>query len=161
GSSGNDAFIFADGAGVDGNIAGSGGGTNTLDYRAYSTSVIVDLQTGFASGVGGSVSVITVVFGGTGNGALGAYNLLIGGAGGGATLNGGLGRRNILVAGGGASTLNGGDSDDLLIGGTTQYDTEAGLASWLQIANEWAGLDDYATRLALLSTAGSGVPLLD
>src|SRR5262249_32176538 len=54
GSSGNDAFIFADGAGVDGNIAGSGGGTNTLDYRAYSTSVIVDLQTGFASGVGGS-----------------------------------------------------------------------------------------------------------
>jgi hypothetical protein len=159
---GADAFVFADGAGVDGNIAGSGGGgINTLDYRAYSTSVIVDLQTGFATGVGGSVSFITVVFGGSGNGAPGAYNLLIGGPAGGDTLNGGLGRRNILAAGGGTSTLNGGNSDDLFIGGTTRYDTEAGLASWLQIANEWAGIDDYATRLALLSTPGSGVPLLD
>jgi hypothetical protein len=158
--SGSATFAFADGAGVDGNIQGSGG-TNTLDYRAYSTSVIVDLQTGFATGVGGSVSGITVVFGGTGNGALGAYNLLIGGPAGGNTLNGGLGRRNLLVAGGGASQLNAGDQEDLLIGGfTNTYDTEAGLVSWMQIAAYWAGTDDYATRVSNL-TSGSGVPLLD
>jgi hypothetical protein len=165
GGSGAATFVFADGAGVDGNISGSslgGGGTNTLDYRAYSTSVIVDLQTGFATGVGGSVSAITVVFGGAGNGALGAYNLLIGGAGGGDTLTGGLGRRNLLVAGGGASTLHAGDQEDLLIGGfTNTYDTEAGLVSWLQIASYWAGTDLYATRVSNLTTPGSGVPLLD
>src|SRR5262249_33705247 len=90
----------------------------TLDYSAYSTgSVIVDLQTGFfGTGVGGSVSGIARVFG-PGAGAFGNYNLLIGN--GGDTLVGGLGRRNILVAGPGASKLEGGDDQDLLIGGST------------------------------------------
>jgi hypothetical protein len=99
-------------------------------------------------------------YGGTGNGSPGAYNLLIGSASGGNTLVGGTGRRSILVAGGGPGTLVGGDQDDLLIGGTTAYDTEPRLASWLQIAAYWAGIDDYATRVANL-TSGSGVPLLD
>jgi hypothetical protein len=76
------------------------------------------------------------------------------------TLHGGAGRRNILVAGGTASVLYDGGQDDLLIGGTTAYDTEAGLASWLQTAAYWAGGDDYATRVANL-TSGTGVPLLD
>jgi hypothetical protein len=155
---GGDTFQFADGATLSGSL--TGGGADTLDYSAYSTSVVVDLQTGQATGVGGSVSGISTVLGGTGNGALGAYNLLIGGATGGDTLTGGLGRRNILVAGGGPSTLNAGDQEDLLIGGTTAYDTEAGLVSWQQIASYWAGTDDYATRVANL-TSGSGVPLLD
>jgi hypothetical protein len=159
GGSGNNTFQFSDGYQLPGSIVG-GGGTNTLDYTAYSTSVIVDLQTGFATGVGGPVSDITAVLGGTGNGALGAYNLLIGGAGGGDTLTGGLGRRNLLVAGGGASTLHAGDQEDLLIGGTTMYDTEAGLVSWLQIASYWAGTDPYATRVFNL-THGIGVPRLD
>jgi hypothetical protein len=109
--------------------------------------------------VGGTVSGIGTVYGGNGNGALGAYNLLIGA--GGNILVGGTGRRNLLVAGASASALYGGDQDDLLIGGTTAYDTEAGLASWLQIAAGWAGPDDYATRVANLTTPGSGVPLLD
>jgi hypothetical protein len=154
--SGGDTFQFADGATLSGSL--TGGGADTLDYSAYSTSVVVDLQTGQATGVGGSVSGIGTVYGGTGNGALGAYNLLIGN--GGNVLNGGFGRRNLLVAGGGASTLNAGDQEDLLIGGTTLYDTEAGLVSWLQIASYWAGTDSYATRVANL-TGGSGVPLLD
>jgi hypothetical protein len=156
---GGDSFQFADGATLSGSIAG--GGSDTLDYSAYSTSVVVDLQTGQATGVGGAVSGIGTVLGGTGNGALGAYNLLIGSTTGGNTLDGGFGRRNLLVAGGGPSTLNGGDQEDLLIGGTTVYDTEAGLTSWLQIASYWAGTDDYATRVANLTTPASGVPLLD
>jgi hypothetical protein len=157
--SGGDTFQFADGATLSGSL--TGGGADTLDDSAYSTSVVVDLQTGQATGVGGAVSGIGTVYGGTGNGALGAYNLLIGSATGGNTLNGGFGRRNILVAGGGPSTLNAGDQEDLLIGGTTVYDTEAGLTSWLQIASYWAGTDPYATRVANLTTPGSGVPLLD
>jgi hypothetical protein len=155
--SGGDTFRFADGASLTGNIVG--GGSDTLDYSAYSTSVIVDLQTGFATGVSGSVSGITTIFGGSGTpAASGVFNLLVGN--GGNTLTGGFGRRNILVAGASASTLNGGNGEDLLIGGNTAYDTEAGLNTWQQIAAYWAGSDDYATRVANLLSS-SGVPLLD
>ncbi len=154
---GGDYFLLDDGATLSGNLAG--GGSDTLDYGPYSTTVIVDLQTGAATGVAGSVSGIRNVVGGSGGPAdSSVYNLLIGN--GGNTLTGGTGRRNILVAGGSASTLIGGDQDDLLIGGTTMYDSEVGLASWQQIAAYWAGTDDYFTRVANL-TSGNGVPLLD
>jgi hypothetical protein len=128
GGGGGNTFAFSDGASVDGNIVGSG--ADTLDYTPYTTTVIVDLQTGFATGVGGSVSGIQTVIGGSGAPVDSTvYNLLIGN--GGDTLTGGTGRRNLLVAGGAApSTLNAGDGEDLLIGGTTVYDTEAGLGSW-------------------------------
>jgi hypothetical protein len=156
-ASATDTFTFGDGAGVSGNLTAGGGG-GTLDYTSYSTSVVVDLQTGSATGVGGTISNIGAVLGGTGNGSAGAYNLLIGA--GGNYLQGGTGRVNILVAGASASTLVGGDGEDLLIGGTTSYDQEAGLTTWLQIASYWAGTDDRATRTANL-LAGTGVPLLD
>jgi hypothetical protein len=157
GGFGNDTFVFADGAGVDVGVDGEAG-VNTLDYSAYSSSVMVDLQTGLATGVGGGVANIENVIGGNGGGDSGNYNLLIGN--GGNVLTGGFGRRNILVAGTSASTLNGGDQDDLLIAGTTAYDTDPALASWSQIAAEWAGPDDFWTRITKLST-GNGVPLLD
>jgi hypothetical protein len=157
GGGANNTFVFNDGTGLDGTILG-GGGTNTLDYSAYSTSVVVDLQTEYATGVGGGVSNIQNVTGGNG-GDPGTYNLLIGN--GGNVLTGGTGRRNVLVAGRSASTLNAGDGEDLLIGGFTIYDGEADLASWLQIADYWAGTDDFFTRVANLTTPGSGVPLLD
>jgi hypothetical protein len=158
GGSGGDTFRFADGAALGGSIGG--GGAGTLDYSAYTTSVVVNLQTGLATGVGGTVSGIVTVTGGSGTPAgAGVYNLLIGN--GGNTLNGGFGRPNILVAGGSASTLNAGDGQDLLIAGSTAYDTDPALASWLQIAAYWAGSgDDYGTRVANL-LGGSGVPLLD
>jgi hypothetical protein len=153
--SAGDTFRFADGASLGGTI--TGGGSDTLDYSLYSSSVVVDLQTGQATGVSGGVSGILNVLGGTG-GPAGAYNLLIGSGGG--TLTGGTGRRNILVAGSAAATLVAGDQEDLLIAGSTAYDTQSGLTSWLQIAAYWAGSDDYATRVSNL-TSGSGVPLLD
>jgi hypothetical protein len=153
--SGGDTFQFADGATLSGRL--TGGGSDTLDYSAYSTSVLVDLQTGLATGVAGGVTGIQNVRGGNG-GAAGTYNLLIGN--GNNTLTGGTGRRNILVAGGSASTLIGGDQEDLLIAGSTSYDTEAGLVSWQQIAAYWAGTDDFGTRVSNLTSA-NGVPLLD
>jgi hypothetical protein len=157
GGNGADTFVFADGAGVDGTIDG-GGGVNTLDYSAYSSSVLVDLQTGSATGVGTGVANIQNVTGGSGGGA-GVYNILVGN--GGNILVGGDGRRNLLIAGGSASTLLGGNDDDILIGGTTAYDTEAGLASLQAIMDYWSNTtDDYATRVANL-LSGNGVPLLD
>jgi hypothetical protein len=64
------------------------------------------------------------------------------------------------VAGGAASALTGGDGEDLLIAGSTTYDTEAGLVSWQAIAAYWAGTDDFGTRVSNL-LAGTGVPILD
>ncbi len=126
---GGDTFYFEDGASVSGNIIGSG--HDTLSYTAYTTSVVVDLQTGTATAVGGTVSGIQAVEGGlAAPAAAGVYNLLIGN--GRSLLVGGTGRRNILVAGGSGGTLIGGDREDLLIAGTTAYDTEAGLVTWGQ-----------------------------
>jgi hypothetical protein len=157
GGSGDNTFVFADGAGVDGTING-GGGTNTLDYSAYSSSVLVDLQTGFATGVGAGIANIQNVTGGSGGGA-GIYNILVGN--GGNVLTGGDGRRNLLIAGASASTLIGGNDDDILIGGTTAYDTEAGMVSLQAIMAYWSSTtDDYGTRVANLMS-GNGVPLLD
>jgi hypothetical protein len=162
--SGGDTFRFADGASLSGNLTGGGG--DTLDYMAYRSSVLVDLQTGFTTGVGGSVSGIATIFGGSATpSARAVYNLLIGN--GGDTLYGGFGRPNILVAGTSASTLVGGGfspsgagSPDILIGGSTAYDTEAGLGTWQQIATYWASGGSYATRVTNLLN-GTGVPALN
>jgi hypothetical protein len=162
--SGGDTFVFADGASLSGSI--TGGGSDTLDYSAYRSSVLVDLQTGFATGVGGPVNGITTIFGGSAAPfTRGLYNLLIGK--GGDTLYGGFGRPNILVAGTSASTLVGGGyspsgagSQDILIAGSTAYDTEAGITTWQQIAAYWAGPGAYTTKVAHL-LSGNGVPLLD
>jgi hypothetical protein len=67
GGSGGDAFTFADGAGIDGNINDSGGAANTLDYSAYTTPVTVNLAAGTATGVGGSVQNFLTLRGGTGD----------------------------------------------------------------------------------------------
>ncbi len=144
---------------MDGDIQGSSQGvpppTNTLNYAAYSTTVVVNLQTHTGTGVGGQVLDIQNVMGGTGGGA-GVYNILVGN--GGNVLTGGNGRRNVLIAGATASTLNGGDGEDILIAGTTAYDTNE--ASLRAIAAYWAGPDGTATRIANL-LSGNGVPLLD
>src|SRR5205823_3374074 len=76
--SGGDVFYFADGASLTGNVVGTG--SDTLDFSDYTTSVMVDLPTGFATGVGGTVTGINTVFGGGGKtpAPRGVYNLLIG-----------------------------------------------------------------------------------
>jgi hypothetical protein len=133
-------------------------GTNTLDYTNYPANVLVNLQTGTATGFAGGIANVQNVTGASG-GPAGSYNILVGN--GGNVLTGGSGRRNLLIAGASASTLIGGNGDDILIGGTTAYDQEADLASLRAIMDYWAGTaDDYATRVANL-LAGNGVPLLD
>jgi hypothetical protein len=139
GGSGADNFVFSNGAGVSGGIDG-GGGTNALNYAAYTGNVIVNLQTAGATGVGGGIANIQNVTGG--NGA-GGYNILVGN--GGNVLIGGNGRRNLLIAGATASTLIGGNGEDILIGGTTDYDTDA--AALLDIMSVWTGVGTYASRV--------------
>jgi hypothetical protein len=154
GGAGANTFVFSDGAAVSGNLDGGNGGS--LDYSAYSSSVIVDLQAATATGVGGNIANIQNVTGGTG-GSAGIYNILVGN--GGNKLTGGNGRRNLLIAGSSSSTLAGGDDEDILIGGTTAYDQN--VAALQAIMDYWSNTpDDYATRVSNL-LAGNGVPLLD
>jgi hypothetical protein len=99
----------------------AGGGTNTLDYSAATGNVYVNLQTGVATDLAGFRNIQNVV--GASGGPAGSYNILVGD--GGNVLTGGTGRRNLLIAGPTASTLIGGDSGDILVAGTTDYDTDA------------------------------------
>ena len=59
GGAGYDQFVFENGASFAGAIDGGSGGSNTLDYSAYQTPVLVDLATGAAK-FGGFVSAGTM-----------------------------------------------------------------------------------------------------
>jgi hypothetical protein len=74
--------------------------------------------------------------------------------------DGGSGRRNRLIAVASASTLIGGNEDDILIAGTTLSDMLPDLALLKAIRAYSGTADAYATRMVNL-TAGNGVPLLD
>jgi hypothetical protein len=147
-----DTFVMTDGATFDGSIDGSGG-TNTLDYSPYHGTVVVDLQTGYATGVSGGVYNIHTVYGGTGGPATGpdsVYDILVGN--GGNDLHGGAGRRNLLIAGASHSNLDSGNEGDILIGGWTNYDTD--IPTLTGIMMTWTSDSDYADRVtAVMSGA--------
>ena len=124
GGAGADWFKFAAGAGGFDSIRG-GGGRNILDYSLLSTGVVVNLQTGIATGAQ-HVAGFQIVVGGSGNDVLtgnGSGNVLLGGAGN-DTLTGG-GGRDLLVGGSGADTLRSDGGQDILIGGRITYYDEA------------------------------------
>jgi len=111
-----------------------GGGSNTLDYAAYTTGVSVNLAAGTATDLAG-IAHIQNVIGGSGN------DTLVAGA-----------DRSILIGGGGADKLVGGSGEDILIGGTTDFtQPKLNLAAWSAILNEWnrtdLGFDDRVSDL--------------
>src|SRR5262249_4411402 len=105
GGSGSDDFVFQKSGSLSGTVDG-GGGSNSLDYSALTTGVMVDLPLGQATGTLG-VKNIQKVTGGSGT------NILVG-AGNNVVLQGGAGR-SILIGGAGTATLVGGSGDALLI----------------------------------------------
>ncbi len=60
GGSGNNAYVFENGATFAGVIDGGEGGTNTMDFSGYATPVRVDLQNG-AFSLGGSLQGSSMV----------------------------------------------------------------------------------------------------
>src|SRR5262249_53994948 len=114
-----DSFVFQPGGSVSTSLDG-GGGSNALDYSRYVGDITVDLALNLASlvngGAAGSVLHIANVTGSIGNDLLvgdANANVLVGGTG-----------RNLIIGGGGGDTLDARPSggDNLLIGGTTDYD---------------------------------------
>ncbi len=162
GGSGNDTFMFANGATVSGIING-GDGSNTLDYSAYTGGVTVNLgnataglanysATGVNGGLANGLANIDNVVIGAGNNYLTAVglissvsftatgngnNILVGGSGTNTLTAIGSGN-NILIGDQGTSTINGGSGYNLLIGGYTAYDLlyadlEAILGIWMTV----------------------------
>jgi hypothetical protein len=136
GGTAQDTFKFGAGSSLKGWITG-GEGDNVLDYTTFKAPVTVDLSNGDATATGG-VAGIRVVLGAKTGG-----NVLVGGQGGSILvgflgnnfLTGGFGGKNILIGGSKANALTAGDSGDIVIGGSTAYDTN--IAALLAILAEW------------------------
>jgi uncharacterized protein (TIGR03118 family) len=110
--------------------------------------------------VSNQLGVATVLLGGAGDDKLiggGGNNVLVGGTGNDQLL--GQSGRDVLIGGDGRDLLLGRANDDILIGGSTTFDADP--ASLLQILNEWASTDSYATRVDKLRNGTGGLPKLD
>ena len=144
--------MFNAGRGVTGAING-GTGRNTLDYRAYTTAVTVNLGTHAATNIGAGASNKATnfqdVFGSaTAKNTLtgdGGNNLLIGGAGVDAikaSASGVTTGHSVLIGGGGKDAITADNGWDIVIGGSTSLDQ--------------ASLDDIVTNLlAGVNSAGT------
>jgi len=138
GGSGNDTFVMDSamikggvlhsGGGLYGTLDG-GGGTNVLDYSAYAANITVDLPLATETGLN-QISNVQKIVGSQGN------DILVGN--GGVTLQGGTGR-NLMIAGDTPAKLLGNADDDILVGGTTDYDVN--LAALKAILAEWTRTD--------------------
>jgi hypothetical protein len=156
GGSSTDSFFFHTGGSLSGSIDGQGG-SNTLDYSAYSGNLKTNLPLGMSTGVAGGIRNIQNVTGSIGNDLIvgdANANILIGGTG-----------RNVIIGGAGADTLSevaANTGDNLLIGSTTDYDQN--LAALDAVFAEWTridlGFNDRASDL-LNGTNGQGATPLN
>jgi hypothetical protein len=136
-----------------------------LDYSNWKASAVtVNLVTGSATAVGsgavGAISNIKNVVGGPGNDTLTGQggNIFIGGAAintltdtyAGSAASG----RSLLIGGTGSSNLTAGSAGDILIAGTTRYDSN--YAALMSILAEWQSNDSYATRFHDINTGTGG-----
>jgi hypothetical protein len=149
GGAASDVFRMQTGGSLSGGLNG-GAGTNTLDDSPYVGNITVDLPLGVATGLAGGIANIQDVTGSQGNDLLvgdANANWLLGGTG-----------RNVLIGGTGTDTLNssGAGSDNLLIGGTTDYD--ANLAALDAIFAEWTRTDlGFSDRFSDLTLGRNGL----
>ena len=135
----------------------------TVTASSGSPSYVVDASafTGVTN-LAATGTVYAILFGGSSNGssltALGSGNdVLIGGAGKDTLSDTGTGD-NILIGGAGVDTLTG-NGHDILISGTTSYDSNTGanIAALDAILAEWSSSDSYATRInKIMSGVGPG-----
>ncbi len=125
----------------------------TASAASVNTPVIVDASafTGTTSLTAGGTGN-TILLGGSGSGGTltnqGSGNdILIGGPGADTLTDSGTGH-NILIGGGGADTITG-NGKDILISGTTSYDsnTSAHITALDAILAEWSSSDSYTVRI--------------
>jgi hypothetical protein len=120
----------------------SGGGDESIDATLFAGSASLKAYgSGSATLIAGSGgNTLTIAAGDTGN------NILLGGAGSDTLTDDGTGA-SLLLGGGGSDTLTG-NGNDLLIAGTTSYDSN--LLALDAILTEWSSSDSYAVRIETL-----------
>jgi autotransporter-associated beta strand protein len=174
GGTGADDFVFGAGAHVGGVVNGMGG-SNTLDYSAYTTPVRVNLGSGTsgmasssATGVDATnakgISNIGNVIVGSGDNVVSAVgastavsftakgngnNILVGGSGTNTLTVTGSGN-NVVIGDKGVSAINGGTGYNLLIGGYTAYD--AVLSDLQSILGIWATVNSSGSYSSAISS---------
>jgi predicted outer membrane repeat protein len=133
--------IAADRLGVD---TSAPSGNETITASSYTgTANLTAYGSGDATLLGGLVNgSLTIAPGDTGN------NILIGGYGPELLTDQGAGR-NLMIGGFGADTLTG-SGNDILISGTTSYDSN--LTALDAILAEWSSSDSYATRIGKIES---------
>jgi serralysin len=147
-------------------------GTDTLDFSAQATGVVVNVGTSLVQSLDAArilklnaSSTFENVVGGVGSDILfgnSLDNLLIGGdgnnilvgAGGADILIGGNGR-DILIGGLGPDALTGGGGEDILIAGVTIYDSSR--TSLITLRTRWISSAQYVARIEALRS-GVGIP---
>jgi hypothetical protein len=130
----SDSFDFNPGGSVSGNINGAGG-NDLLNYANEATAVSVNLATGAATGIGGTIANIQGVVGGAGQNTLAGEG------------------RCLLIGGAGPAQMTEGSSDSLVIAGTTLYDLQD--AALQSILDEWDRTDlSFGQRMAHLQSGG-------
>lgn len=141
--SGNDTFTMALGGSLSGSVEGNGG-SDTLDYSAFTTTVVANLLTGVAPAVNGLYGIENLT-GGSGNDTLTGDNfdnVLIG--------NGG---NDVLTGNDGTDTLSGGAGNDALNGGLgdDRYVFTADSALGVDHLTETGGIDtlDFSTTTTI------------
>lgn len=157
-----DEFVFADKSGVAGLISGEGG-TDTLNYAAWTTGVRVNFALGSATGIQGTVIAVENAVGGLRDDLLmgsGADNSLFGGPGadvlvgqGSKDLLRGDDGQDVLIGGQGSDALFGDGGEDILIGSSTAFDND--VDSLLLLYAEWSRTDAlYRDRVLHLNQGG-------
>jgi hypothetical protein len=147
GGAGSDLFVIQTGGSLTGTLNG-GSGTNSLSYSQYLNDVTVNLLLGTATGIVGGINQIQNVTGSMGNSLIvgdANPNVLIGGTG-----------RNVIIGGAGADTLDASaaTSDNILIGGTTDFDSNQ--VDLNAIFAEWTRTDlNYHDRFSDLNSGGN------
>jgi hypothetical protein len=139
GGGGNDTFQVGTAGSLGGSING-GGGATTLDYSQYVGNVTVDLPLGVATAIAGGISNIINLNGSQGDDILVGDthdNIIQGGTG-----------PSLLIGGPGGANITGGPSGNIVISGSTVYDTQPNpLTAYAAIMSEWTSSDGYKVRV--------------
>jgi hypothetical protein len=145
----NGALTSSDGM----NLTLSGITKSSLTVTGSGTEVVLDASAfSGTSTLSATGSVSAKLYGGTGTNTMSMTSsgdcVLIGGPGNDTLKDTGTGK-NILIGGLGADTLTG-NGNDILISGTTSYDsnTSANIAALDAILAEWSSTDSYSVRIS-------------